>query len=151
MKTTLTTNANNRRTRWMIVDEKQETLSLVRDICARYDGVEIACFDSPQAALDAFEAEPEAFEFVLTDLEMPGQGGLELARRRRPLAPALNILLATWNDLVSEEEAVAKGFCGRIRKPFPFAALQRAVAPAVLKYIGRIAGVTHGLNLVPAW
>jgi len=134
----------------MIVDDNQETLAMVRDICARYEGVEIECFDSPQAALEIFAAEPQAFDFVLTDLEMPGAAGFELARRRRPLTPALRVLLSSWNDLLSDEEAVAKGFCSPIRKPFPFAALQRAVAPATLKYIGRFAGLTQGLNLVPA-
>ena len=73
----------------MIVDDNQGALSLVRDISARYEEVELQCFDSPQAAFEAFEAEPEAFEFVLTDLEMPGMDGFELNRRLRPLAPAL--------------------------------------------------------------
>ena len=40
------------------------------------------------------------------------------------------ILLVTGSGLVSEESAAHEGFCGLLHKPFPFAALQCALAAA---------------------
>jgi hypothetical protein len=41
-------------------------------------------------------------------------------------------LLATGSGMVTEEAAAGEGFCGLLHKPFPFAALQRALAAAGL-------------------
>jgi len=135
----------------MIVDDNPDTLSLVSEISARYDEVTIEGFDSPQSALEAWKKNPAAYEFILTDLVLPYRSGAAIHRRLRPLAPALTILVDAWNEILSDEEAVQKGFCRRVRKAFPFAALQRAVAPAALKYVGRLTGITSGLTLVPAF
>jgi CheY-like chemotaxis protein len=134
MKNLIMQTGNDRRPRWMIVDDNQDILSLVRDIIARFSDVDVECFNSPQAALAVFEAEPDAFEFVITDLEMPDMSGIELCRRLRVFSPSLKILLSTGSEIISDEEAVQKGFCGLLRKPFPFAALQHALEPAVLKF-----------------
>jgi CheY-like chemotaxis protein len=138
------------RARWMIVDDDQDILSLIRDIVARFSDVDIECFNSPKDALTAFQAEPEAFEFVITDLEMPGMSGVELCRRLRGLSPSLKILLSTGSEMMSDEEAAQKGFCGLLRKPFPFAALQHALEPATLKYSQKFSGLNDGLRLVRA-
>jgi CheY-like chemotaxis protein len=118
----------------MIVDDDDSILQLMREIIERLIDVEIVCFSSPIEALEAFEAEPETFEFVITDFEMHGLNGVELSSRLRALQPTLKILLATGSELFSNEEALEKGFCGLLRKPFPFAALQKALAPAILEY-----------------
>jgi CheY-like chemotaxis protein len=65
---------------------------------------------------------------------MPDMSGIELCRRLRALSPSLKILLSTGSDILSDDEAVQKGFCGLLRKPFPLAALQNALEPATLKY-----------------
>jgi CheY-like chemotaxis protein len=118
--------------RWMIVDDNEEILLLMRDIAAQFSDAEIECFNSPHAALAAFGAAPENFELVITDFEMPGMNGVELCRRLRAISSAAKILLATGSGLVSEEAAAHEGFCGLLHKPFPFASLQRALAAAGL-------------------
>jgi CheY-like chemotaxis protein len=134
MKNSIIQTEAGSRPRWMIVDDDRDILSLIRDIVARFCNVDIECFNSPQDALAAFEAEPGAFEFVITDLEMPGMSGIELSRHLRALSPSLKILLSTGSEILSDEEAVQKGFCGLLRKPFPLAALQNALEPATLKF-----------------
>lgn len=114
--------------RWMIVDDNEEILLLMRDIAAQFSDAEIECFNSPHAALAAFGAAPENFELVITDFEMPGMNGVELCRRLRAISSAAKILLATGSGLVSEEAAAHEGFCGLLHKPFPFEVLQRALA-----------------------
>ena len=132
----------------MIVDENQEILSLLRDILARFNDVEVRYFDSPEQAWAVFEAEPEAFEFLITDLEMPGTDDSELCSRLRAFTPSLKVLLSTGSEILSDEEAAEKGFCAFLRKPFPFAALRDALAPASLKYLERFSGLNDGLRLV---
>jgi CheY-like chemotaxis protein len=117
-------NATGTRARWMIVDDNEDVLAVMREIMARFSDAEIACFNSPQAALATFESAPENFELVITDLEMPGMNGVELCRRLHLISPELKILLATGSGLVSEEAAANEGFCGLLHKPFPFAVLQ---------------------------
>ena len=123
MKNSIIQTEAGSRPRWMVVDDDRDILSLIRDIVARFGNVDVECFNSPQDALAAFEAEPGAFEFVITDLEMPGMTGIELSRHLRALSPSLRILLSTGSEILSDEEAAQKGFCGLLRKPFPLAAL----------------------------
>jgi len=118
------------RPRWMIVDDNEEILSLMREIATRFSDVEIVCFNSPQAALAAFETAPEYFELVITDYEMPGMNGMELCRRIRSISPTTKILLETGSGLMSEEAAVNEGFCGLLHKPFPFVKLQNILKSA---------------------
>ena len=122
------------RRRWMIVAEN-DLLSFIRDIFEPYrDAVEVACFNSPAEAFNAFAMEPEAYEFVITDLEMPDLRDEQLCRRLRGFSPALKVVLSLASDLMSSEEAEQKGFCGPLRKTFPFRDFQAALEPATLKY-----------------
>jgi CheY-like chemotaxis protein len=134
MKNAMMQTEDGSRPRWMVVDDNQDILSLIHDIVARFRNVDIEYFNSPREAIAAFESKPGAFEFVITDLELPDTGGIELCRRLRAFSPSLKVLLSTGSEILSNEEAAQKGFCGLPRKPFPLAALQRALEPATLKY-----------------
>lgn len=125
MKQNLAHTKTAARPRWMIVDDNEEILMLMRDIAARFGDAEIDCFNSPHHALAAFEAAPEHFELVITDFEMPGMNGVQLCHRLRAISSAVKILLATGSGLVSEEAAANEGFCGLLHKPFPFAVLHK--------------------------
>ncbi len=116
----------------MVVDDNKDILSLMRDVVAQCVDADIQCFHSPHAALAAFTAAPEAVDFVITDLEMPGMSGLELGSRLRKLSPAIKVLLSTGSELLTETEAVQRGFCGLLLKPFHFGALRQALGRAGL-------------------
>jgi CheY-like chemotaxis protein len=118
------------RPRWMIVDDNEDVLSLMCEIMAHVRDAEIVCFNSPQSALAAFEAAPESFQLVITDFEMPGMNGVELCHRLRAISPATIILLMTGSGMIGEASAAHEGFCGLLRKPFPFETLQRVLESA---------------------
>ena len=120
------TNRADRR-RWMIVDNDENILSLMYKFTARTSDADIECFLSPREALAAFAAAPGSFELVITDLEMPGMDGIELGRQLHELSPTTKILLATGSGVLTVKEAVERGFCGLLCKPFPFAALENAL------------------------
>lgn len=117
--------------RWMLVDDNEDILFVMREIVSQFTEAQIECFNSPIAALAAFEAAPESFELVITDFEMPGMTGVEFCHRLLAIAPATKIFLATGSGLVSDEGAAREGFSGLLQKPFPFAVLQ-----SVLENVG---------------
>jgi CheY-like chemotaxis protein len=126
------TNNSNQPARWLVVDDTECVLELLTTLLARLGRAEICRCRSGAEALAQFAAAPESFEFVVTDLEMPGMNGIELCRELHARAPHLKILLATGSSLASEESARQLGFCGLLAKPFPPAELHCAVAAAGL-------------------
>lgn len=136
---------------WMIVDDHEERLALIRAVAVHFTGmVDIQCFDAPQDAVAACEAEPEKYEFIVTDLEMPGLHDHELRRRLRAFSPLLKVLYSIVGEIFSDEEAAQKGFCEMPRKSFPFAMLQPVLEPATLRYYQEFSGLDCGLRLVCA-
>jgi two-component system, cell cycle sensor histidine kinase and response regulator CckA len=125
MITSDVSDANARR--WMIVDDDPASLLLMREIITRLGGVSIECFSSSQSALTAFETNPESFDLVVTDFQMPGMDGVELSRRLLMRSPRIKILLMTGSHLISHDAIVAQGLCGLLQKPLSFIALERAL------------------------
>ena len=113
--------------RWMVVDDDDGIRDFMAALLEMSGGMEVASFSSATAALAAFTADPARYQFILTDFEMPGMNGLEFCRRVLALAPAMRILLVTGNTSMNEADVRRLGFCGLVKKPFPAAALQRAV------------------------
>jgi CheY-like chemotaxis protein len=118
------------RPRWMIVDDNKDILSSIHAIIARCADADVQYFHSPHAALATFAAAPAAFDFVITDLEMPDMSGIELSSRLRKLSPSIKVLLSTGSEILTEKEAAQKGFCGLLHKPFFLASLRRALEAA---------------------
>ena len=114
----------------MVVDDNEFLLELVASLLETLGDAEVSRFDSPAAALAAFAAAPEDFQFVITDLEMPGMNGKELCRRLLEISPGLKILLATGSTTITDREAACCGFCGLLPKPFPPERLSAALAAA---------------------
>jgi len=132
MKDLMMPNEGASRPRWMIVDDNEDIRSLMCAIVSQCSDADIQCFHSPHAALATFATAPEAVDFVITDLEMPGMSGLELGQRLRQLSPPLKVLLATGSEILTDGEAVQKGFCGLLRKQILCASLRRALTVAVV-------------------
>jgi PAS domain S-box-containing protein len=78
--------------RVMIVDDEPMLVALAEEMLADL-GYEPLGFDSSQAALQAFRAEPTRFDLVLTDEAMPDLVGMEMAREIRRIRPDVPIIL----------------------------------------------------------
>jgi two-component system cell cycle sensor histidine kinase/response regulator CckA len=116
--------------RWMLVDDNEDILLVISALVEKLTGARTECHNSPESALAAFTAAPEAYELVITDYEMPGMTGIELCRRLRLLAPEQKVILATGSGYFTKEAARIAGFCAFLRKPFPLTALKAALAEA---------------------
>jgi CheY-like chemotaxis protein len=133
MKTELTAIPAQPAPRWMVVDDNRDLLAMMSTTLAQLHGRPVECFDSPQAALNAFAAAPSEYEMVLTDYEMPGLDGIALCQRLRALAPALKVFLATGSGFFTEAAARHAGFQALLNKPFPLSALRETLAAAGLE------------------
>src|SRR3979411_3496297 len=76
----------------MIVDDQRSLVELTEETLAAL-GYEPVGFDSSMAALQAFRAEPQRFDLVLTDQTMPDLSGVDLAREIRRVRPELPVVL----------------------------------------------------------
>lgn len=81
-------------------------------------GYRVEGFTDSLEALEAFRADPAAFDMVLTDQTMPKMTGIELARRVLELRPEIPIVLATgYSDSVNETIARRAGVRDFLFKP----------------------------------
>ncbi|MFO1488002.1 MAG: response regulator [Verrucomicrobiota bacterium] len=109
---------------WMIVDDDEGMREFMHALLESVGRCEVQSFSSAPEALAAFTATPDAYQFVLTDFEMPGMNGAEFCRRLHSLKPGLQVLLVSGQATITDAQAEVWGFCGLIKKPFPAAELQ---------------------------
>ena len=115
----------------MIVDDERALVALAEETLAAL-GYEPAGFDSSVAALEAFRAEPQRFDLVLTDETMPDMSGVELAREIRRVRPDLPIVLMSgYSGAQLTERARAVGVAELLRKPLVSRDIAEALARAL--------------------
>lgn len=90
----------------------------------------VTCADG-QSALHRFQEEP--FDLVVTDLNMRGFSGWDVAREVKVRAPGTPVILVTGHvDQIDIVEARANGIDFLIWKPFEFREVMRTVAQALV-------------------
>jgi predicted ATPase/signal transduction histidine kinase/ActR/RegA family two-component response regulator len=113
----------------MIVDDEHALVALAEETLAEL-GYEPVGFASSLAALQAFRAEPERFDLVLTDETMPDLTGTELALEIRQLRPEISIILMSgYGGTQLSERAQAAGVIDVLRKPL----IRRDIAEPVAR------------------
>lgn len=92
----------------LYLDDDDTLVFLVRRLLERR-GYKVSGFTEQQQALDAVRAAPESFHLLMTDYNMPGMSGIEVARQVRALAPALPVAVASGyiSDELQSEAAMA--------------------------------------------
>jgi CheY-like chemotaxis protein len=93
-------------------------------------GYRVRGFDRAQLALDAFLADPDAFDLVITDHTMPGMTGFTLSHRLRESRPALPIIICTGYYSISGSDGALENLT-ILRKPFSIYELATAVREAL--------------------
>jgi PAS domain S-box-containing protein len=91
----------------LYVDDDESMTFLVRRILEAR-GHRVSVFNAVHQALQAVRAAPRDFDLVVTDYNMPGASGLELARELALLCPQLPVLITTGyvtDELVAGAEA----------------------------------------------
>jgi PAS domain S-box-containing protein len=115
----------------MIVDDERPLVALAEEITAQL-GYEPVGFDSSRAALEAFSAQPQRFDAVLTDEAMPDLVGTELASEIRRLRPAIPIILMSgYGGAQLTNRAAEIGVNEVLRKPLHRRDLAESLARAL--------------------
>jgi len=115
----------------MIVDDEPALVALAEETLTEL-GYGAVAFDSGVLALQAFRAEPERFDLVLTDETMPGLTGTELAREINQLRPEIPIVIMSgYSDMPLRERAEAAGVAAVLGKPLVRRNIAEALARAL--------------------
>ena len=114
----------------LYVDDEQAIVFLMKRLLER-QGYRVSGFTQPQEALATVRANPDRFDLAVTDYNMPGMSGLEVAQALREIRPDLPVVLAS--GYITEElraQAPVAGIRELIYKPNTVDDLCEAVARA---------------------
>ncbi|MEX1166385.1 MAG: ATP-binding protein [Hydrogenophaga sp.] len=78
----------------LYLDDDDTLVFLVRRLLERR-GYAVTTFTDQQAAIDAVRAQPNGFDLLMTDFNMPGMSGLDVARAVLAINPALPVAVAS--------------------------------------------------------
>jgi DNA-binding NtrC family response regulator len=102
--------------RILVVDDEVDLASSCQRLL-QSKGYEVRVAGTGEEALDAVAR--EEFHLVLTDLKMPGMGGMELLRRLREEHPEILVVMMTAYSTVEDAvEAMGLGAVNFVPKPF---------------------------------
>ena len=111
----------------LVVEDDPMILELYRTILISAKTEPRLCRDGTDG-LAAFEQDPEAIDLLITDVEMPGLSGAELARRVLARRPTLPVIVVTgYSDDFDEASAMALGVRRYMLKPVGPQELLKAV------------------------
>ncbi|MGC2432692.1 MAG: response regulator, partial [Desulfobaccales bacterium] len=108
----------------LLVDDEADIVQIGKEFLQSL-GYRVTSFTSGPEALEEFQAQPQAFDLLITDLTMPLMTGLGLAEAALKLRPDLLVLLTTG---YSEESICAKAK--------EIGNLQCLLKPLVLRHLG---------------
>ena len=112
----------------LYIDDDEPLVWLVKRLLERR-GYRVSGYTSASEALLAVRADPGDFDLVITDFNMPGMSGLDVATALQELRPDLPVALASAyvTEMVCAQAAIS-GVCEVIRKSHTVEELCDAVA-----------------------
>jgi CheY-like chemotaxis protein len=117
----------------LFVDDEEAIVYLLKRLLGRL-GFVVSGFTDPRQALEAIAADPRGFDLVVTDYNMPGMSGLDVAGAVRAIRPELPVIMASGfisDDLL--EKAPLAGVTRLIYKPNTADQLCEAIADLLRK------------------
>lgn len=86
--------------RVLLVDDEPDIVSVLKQ-GLKLKGFEVDGFTDPRTALDQFK--PGHYDFVVSDIKMPGISGFQLCRKIREKDPKAKIFLLSAFDIYEKE------------------------------------------------
>jgi CheY-like chemotaxis protein len=117
--------------RILVVDDEPAVRRFVSD-ALRSSGYEVIGASTGREALTTIYGESHTPTLLLTDIEMPGMSGVELAARIRADRPGIRVILMTGREASAARARERAGLVeGVLLKPFGLAELLHAVIDAL--------------------
>lgn len=131
-----------------LVDDDEALLGAVQ-ASLEHVGVSCEVFTRAEAALRRIET-TASFDAVVTDVVLPGMGGLELAKEVKRLRPEMCVIVMTgFVDDFSYDNALAAGASDFIKKPFTVHELVMRVKHVKMQERMRVLSITDELTGLP--
>jgi DNA-binding NtrC family response regulator len=113
----------------------------------RRNGFEVESAGAAEDVLARFKAGEPRFDVVVTDVHLPGESGVDLARRIHEVQPEQPIIFMTGDsDAAIARRALKDGAVGYLLKPFEFFELDAVVNHAVQQQTQRRQVVHRGTS-----
>ena len=117
--------------RVLIVDDEEPLCVMCARVLERLN-YKVTAFSDAGKAMEHFRLNPNGFDLVITDLNMPGISGVTLASEILRIRPRMPILLATgYSAHWTPEKARSIGIHGIVQKPMTYAILAEAAEEAL--------------------
>jgi len=103
--------------RILLVDDEEMIVNLETQMLERL-GYHVTAYTGSMAALDAFQANPNTYDLVITDMTMPQMTGERLAGAMKTIRPDIPVIVCTgFSERISRDNAAALGIDGFLMKP----------------------------------
>jgi len=113
--------------RILFVDDEEHLAELWGEMLESL-GYFVTAHTSSMEALETFQANPDRFDLMITDMTMPQIIGTELSKEARRIRPELPIILCTgFSVQISEKEAEEMGIRRFLTKPLALLVLAQAI------------------------
>ena len=113
--------------RILLIDDEEVIVNLERQMLKRL-GYTATAFKCPMDALKAFEAAPDDFDLVITDMAMPKKTGIQLAGELFAVRPDIPVILCTgFSEQINDQDALKLGLRELLKKPVSKSTLARTV------------------------
>ncbi|HEY0305485.1 MAG TPA: response regulator, partial [Longimicrobiales bacterium] len=107
----------------------------IRGLMARHfsrRGFQVEQAEAAEEVIERFGGRVPRFDVVLTDVHLPGESGVEFARRIKASRPEQPVVFMTGDsDASIARQALRNGASGFLLKPFQFSEVDTAVRNAV--------------------
>lgn len=101
----------------MLVDDEDSILKMERQVLERL-GYQVTSRTSSIEALEAFRANPDKFDLVITDMAMPKMSGDKLSTELIRIRQGIPVLLCTgYSEAMTNEKIKSLGIKGLLKKP----------------------------------
>jgi len=101
----------------LFVDDEKAIIDIMQPMIERL-GYEVSVRTSSIEGLEAFRANPNRFDLVITDFTMPNMTGMELAKALFKLRSDIPVILCTgYSEHINEDKAKRSGIRAFIVKP----------------------------------
>ena len=117
--------------RILLIDDQKDVLDVERLMLEEL-GYQVDAKTCSIEALDAFQANPDGFDLVLTDMTMPKMTGDKLAREISKIRSNMPVIICTgFSERITEKDAAALGVNGFIMKPVVLEELSNLIRKAL--------------------
>ncbi|MFO7738578.1 MAG: response regulator, partial [Desulfatiglandaceae bacterium] len=111
----------------LIVDDEKPIVAMQQQILEGL-GYKVTSSTSSAEALEAFRANPDKFDIVITDMTMPDMTGDRLALNIKEIRPDVPVILCTgFSEKINEQKNGDPGVEGFIMKPVTRTELAKTV------------------------